>query len=708
VPALPGHPVLTLPAERLDDLLLLLRSMAVSRVHIHHMAGIDMDIRRLVHRLGVPFDVTVHDYYAICPRVNFLPWPDSPYCGEPDQAGCNACIGARPSSDAHDILVWRAERSWQFLEADRVLCPSQDALIRLRRYGLDAKAVLALHEPVAAEPWPQRVVSPGGGKLRIAVLGVLADHKGARTVAAVAEAVDPKSVELHLIGRTEHNFPKSALKRLKITGEYDDTDLPKLIAKAAPHVIWFPTVSSETYSYTLTTAIGSGIPIVATEIGAFTERLAGRPFTWLARGHVSAEDWIGFFDTVRTMLENATMSPPPHRAGIADFYQSEYLRPAETAATMIPAPIPVRIRASPAHPSIAVVPERHESNIPTPCAYIRLLQPLDHPAIGGDFRVVLADAKTVLEYDVDVIVTQRHALPTIEAAEAVIAHARRVGAALVYDLDDDLLNIPPNHPEAAELRPRTRIVSQMLRQSDVVWLSTERLAESVSPIRPDATVIGNSLYERIWAGLPVIEPFRDEPVRILCMGTSTHNRDFALIEPVLARLKEEYGDRVEIDIVGMTTQDRIAPGLNRIGAPSGAGQSYPGFVNWLRSVQPRWHIGLAPLLDVPFNRVKSAIKTMDYAALGLLILASDVPAYRGSLADGVAGRLVPNDHRAWYAALDEMVRNQDLRRSIAAAARPAFLERATLASQAAKRREAWASLAGRPTMGTPPYPPIAH
>ena len=235
----------------------------------------------------------------------------------------------------------------------------------------------------------------------------------------------------------------------------------------------------------------------------------------------------------------------------------------------------------------------------------------------------------------------------------------------------------------------------MLRESHAVWLSTPRLGEALGEIPAKITVIGNGLDERIWIGEPETEPLRDEPLRILCMGTNTHNRDFAVIEPALTRLHETYADRVRIDIVGMTTRDSLAPGLNRIGPPPSAGQSYPGFVNWLTSVRPRWHIGLAPLLDIPFNRAKSSIKTMDYAALGLAILASDVPAYRGSLADGVAGRLVANDPRAWFAALEEMLRNQDLRRSIAAAARPAFLRHATLASQAVTWREALARLPRR-------------
>ena len=38
------------------------------------------------------------------------------------------------------------------------------------------------------------------------------------------------------------------------------------------------------------------------------------------------------------------------------------------------------------------------------------------------------------------------------------------------------------------------------------------------------------------------------------MGTSTHDRDFAMIEPALTRLKAEYGDRIVIDVLGMTAR----------------------------------------------------------------------------------------------------------------------------------------------------------
>jgi GT2 family glycosyltransferase/glycosyltransferase involved in cell wall biosynthesis len=681
VPSLPKHPALALPKERLDDLILLLKSLNVSRVHIHHLLGMDMDIRALIHRLEVPFDVTVHDYYAICPQINLLPWRHSLYCGEPDIAGCNACIAHRSSYGARDIVTWRAEQAWQFKEAARVFCPSLDVLSRLQRHDLADNAVFAPHEAVQAGPWPMHVVPPPDGKLKIAVIGTLVNHKGARTVASVAEMADPKTTEIHLIGHTDGPFSDLAAQRMKITGKYDDADLPGLIEAIAPHLIWFPAVWPETFSYTLSAAIDAGIPIAATRIGAHAERLTGRPFTWMADIATSPLAWIKLFDEIRLALLNDTsVATPPERPAIESPYATNYLRPH-----------PPQVRRGQSKPRIVVVPERFDIGFPTPCGYIRLLQPLHHPAVGRVFDVRVATAETIFEYQADIIATQRFAMPDVATADRLAAHARRTGATLVFDLDDDLLNIPRTHPDARALRPRAEIVRRMLDVADAVWLSTSGLAERLASIRPDATVMANALDERLW--LPPPASLRDQPVRILCMGTGTHDQDFGMIEPALSRLKSEYDDRIAIDIVGMTGRNDLPPGLNRIGLPPNATRSYPGFVNWLRSTEPPWHIGLAPLLDTPFNLCKSPIKAMDYAALGLVVLASDTPVYRGSIADGPAGRLVANSAAAWYAALDRLLRNPDERQAIASRSRDAFLAQASLASQAEIRHSAWSRLA---------------
>ena len=675
VPMVPGHPVLDLPAERLEDLVRVLRSARVARVHVHHLVGMDMDIQALIHRLDVPFDTTVHDYFALCPQVNMLPWSDGLWCQEPEAATCNACIATRASHGARDILSWRVSHAWLLRDAERVFCPSADALARLTRFGLAERAVVAPHEPIPAGPWPHHRSRRALKKLRIALIGVLANHKGAALAASVIQAADPATHEFHLIGEIEGVFPADALARLHVNGRYEPDALPGLLARLDPHVLWFPASWPETYSYTLSEGIESGRPIVVTKIGAFPDRLGGRPMTWLTPPTTDPARWLQVFAAVRTALQSPS-ERTAERPRIADFYADSYLA-APAVSRFAPRPA-TGLRA-------VVVPEQSGNGALSPCAYIRLLLPLTHPACGQDIEVIVADTVSALRYKADMFVTHRYAIPDVAAAEALAAHARAIGGRLVYDLDDDLLHIPREHPEAAALRPKTQVVRRMLRLADQVLVSTPALAARVGVA---ATVVPNGLDEQLWTAAPAIPRPRQMPVRILCMGTATHTADFALIEPALARIAEDFGYRVSIDMIGFSDAPHLPEWVKRLPIPPSARASYPGFVHWFTG-QRAWDIGLAPLVDSAFNRCKSAIKALDYAAAGIPVIASDGPVYRGSPADGVGGMLVANRPDAWYAAISRLIRDVPLRERLALGARAAFLERGTLAAQAEMRRGLW-------------------
>ncbi len=692
VPALPGHSVLALPADRLDDLVAYLRTTNPRRMHVHHVLGLELDAAALARRLEVGFDLTIHDYFAICPQVNLIPGPNLRYCGEPGPATCNACIAQRPSYGAREILSWR--RSWArlLLEAERVLCPSEDVRARLARYGLARNAVLAPHEAVpgaapgavpgavpgvvpravpgtrpaavpaavpeavgraargvatqaapdattgaaaravrgmAAQAAPAVatgavtrpasraviqsaggvtgaawVVRPpplrAGGALRIAFIGVLAAHKGEVSVITLAEAAPADEFALHLIGHAEHDLPAGVAARMRVTGKYQEADLPRLLAAVKPHVAWFPAQWPETYSYTLSAAIDANLPIVASRIGAFPERLEGRPLTWLVDPAASTEDWLAVFRNVRAALGRGAPPTAPRRP-VEDFYARDYAArllastpqrapiaplcesapPREPAPLLEPAPLrrpaaplhaaapllapaPLRrpaapLRATAAGPrtpvdpppapvtlhapalrrreidlrrpgrvSVLVVPERLPNGALSPCAYIRLLQPLDHPAIAGGhwaaadrraaiaggvaagtadqfpggFDVVVAGAHEVTRFRSDIVATQRYAVPDLAAADTLAAHCRDTGARLLYDIDDDLLNIPRDHPEAKALRPHARTVARMLHHADAVWVPTPGLAEALRAARPTARptirLVPNGLDERLW------------------------------------------------------------------------------------------------------------------------------------------------------------------------------------------------------------------
>ncbi len=222
-----------------------------------------------------------------------------------------------------------------------------------------------------------------------------------------------------------------------------------------------------------------------------------------------------------------------------------------------------------------------------------------------------------------------------------------------------------------------------------MWVSTPALAETLAELRDDVRVVPNGLDERLWAGFPPPTQPRQGPVRILFMGTATHDADFAIVEAALARVKAAFADYVSIELLGVSSRPDLPSWVIRPGMPANATASYPGFVNWM--TQQHWDIGIAPLADTPFNRCKSPIKALDYAALGLPVLASDREVYRGTLADGPGGMLLPDDENAWFVALSRLVRDAPLRRRLSESARSAF-PAGTLAAQSSVRRAAWLSL----------------
>ena len=94
-------------------------------------------------------------------------------------------------------------------------------------------------------------------------------------------------------------------------GAYAEADLPLLLERLQPDLVWFPALWPETYSYTLSAALQAALPIVATNIGAFSERLSLRPWTWLEPWHTSPDEWLTLFLSIRQRYFVDGQIPPP-------------------------------------------------------------------------------------------------------------------------------------------------------------------------------------------------------------------------------------------------------------------------------------------------------------------------------------------------------------------------------------------------------------
>jgi len=259
-----------MPAD-CDELIKLLQVLTIARFHFHHLIGHHSLIAQLPAKLGIPYDFTLHDYYAICPQFN-LTMPDGRYCGEPDINGCNACLQQRPAPWQLDIVAWRSLFQQLLHGAERVFGPSLDVINRVRRYVPDANFIHLPHPELSS--------------IKVLVLGKIDPHKGGYQLEACATDADKRGLPLwfRVLGSAAYErLPRGMMGGavshlpLSFSGPYEEQNLASLIAWEQPDIIYFPAQWPETYSYTLSAAMNSGRPILAPRLGAFEERLVDYP-----------------------------------------------------------------------------------------------------------------------------------------------------------------------------------------------------------------------------------------------------------------------------------------------------------------------------------------------------------------------------------------------------------------------------------------------
>jgi len=228
--------------------------------------------------------------------------------------------------------------------------------------------------------------------------------------------------------------------------------------------------------------------------------------------------------------------------------------------------------------------------------------------------------------------------------------AKAEGVKIVYDVDDRFDAIPAENPAAAiYVEQKVADVWRILELADLVTVSTNNLRDYIKGhVGDKVRVITNMVPAAI---IPNRVPPPKDFTRILWAGSPTHKRDLALIEPALSRILCRgngkvrftcFGERSPeglptdcVDMIGFVPFEDYLPKLADVGA----------------------HFGLAPLEDNAFNRGKSDVKFLEYAACGYASLLSPVGEY-AELSEGAHRILVPDN--GWEEAISRAIESPAL------------------------------------------------
>lgn len=231
---------------------------------------------------------------------------------------------------------------------------------------------------------------------------------------------------------------------------------------------------------------------------------------------------------------------------------------------------------------------------------------------------------------------------------------------MLYILDDDLLNIPPEVSSSAYYNQKEikGYISDMIDMSNGLISPSPILIDKYGKTKNNILIEEPALdqveYKKHDANLPIKIGFAGSIDRIANIEE--------LLKDVLIKIKDKYKDKVAFEFFGAIPS--FAKEIDAKCIPYT--DSYEEYKKTLNGLA--WDIGLAPMPSTPFYACKHYNKYIEYSASGVVGIYSNVEPYTRLLNLNKDVILCDNDSTKWFKAITSLIddRNkiEDYRKSI--------------------------------------------
>lgn len=237
---------------------------------------------------------------------------------------------------------------------------------------------------------------------------------------------------------------------------------------------------------------------------------------------------------------------------------------------------------------------------------------------------------------------------------------------VLTEMDDWIFDLPSHNIASNPYRPNSdkeRIAYQQLKLSDAIICSTRFIKENLELLFPGKPVyvIPNAVDFSVWDTMKPNPIVKKEPgrIRIGYTGCLNHGGDLQLVNKPILKLLNEFPN-VEFIAVGAMRSGQGVITHDR----SYLINHWVAIDNWPAACKG-WQIdiGIAPLMDINFNRAKSNLRWLEYSAMKLPTVASHVRPFAESIRPGKDGFLC-RSQQSWYNALKELIVNEEKRRAV--------------------------------------------
>ncbi len=267
----------------------------------------------------------------------------------------------------------------------------------------------------------------------------------------------------------------------------------------------------------------------------------------------------------------------------------------------------------------------------------------------------------------DIIFVQREAFMT--GSTFFEKRFSKSKAKLIFDFDDAIwhLDISEANKKFEWLKHPGK-TAEIISVADLIIAGNQYLAEYAKHHNDRVVIIPTTIDTDEYK--PITQNSTNQSVCIGWSGSITTIKHFEMAIPFLKMLKNKYGNRIHIKVIGDGSY------INNELNIKGIGWNKADELKELREID----IGIMPLPDDEWAKGKCGLKGLQYMALGIATLMSPVGVNAEIIQDGANGYLASSNDE-WFEKISILIENEVQRKKIAEAGRTTVEEHYSVNAQ---------------------------
>ena len=270
----------------------------IDTIHIHHMIGHFFDIMDVAKEKNIYSLITLHDFYSLCPSINML-FKMEKYCPNLRNKDCGECLIYKTGIRNNVIDNWHDKWGSFLSNFDKVIVPSMNTKKEIGKTYKNLKIDVIEHG-IDLEKSNYISNIENSNTYNVAFVGVMTTHKGGKILEELIRKTKGSNLKFHLFGTSEFKELEKNKSNYTYHGRYKREELPTLLAENNINLVCNFSIWAETYSYTLTEEIASGVPVLSFNIGAVGDRIKENKYGYIVDIDSSTDEIIEKINNIFT------------------------------------------------------------------------------------------------------------------------------------------------------------------------------------------------------------------------------------------------------------------------------------------------------------------------------------------------------------------------------------------------------------------------